>query len=156
MVLEKTIKNFYQYKILGVWNEKRCNDFYCLNRILENYRCDIIICEYNATHLANEDKIVIYEPNGMWDGSNYFGASLLSLYKLGEKYNYSLVYCNQNGVNSFFIHNDIIKNNNLQIKNIGDIENIYRPARYNNGPNGGHPQDPYNRQFISFDEAINR
>ena len=92
----------------------------------------------------------------MWDGSNYFGASLLSLYKLGEKYNYSLVYCNQNGVNSFFIHNDIIKNNNLQIKNIGDIENIYRPARYNNGPNGGHPQDPYNRQFISFDEAINR
>ena len=37
-----------------------------------------------------------------------------------------------------------------------DIENIYRPARYNNGPNGVHQQDPYNRQFISFDEAINR
>ena len=83
------------------------------------------------------------------------GASLLSLDKLGRKYNYSLVYCNNNGVNCFFIHNDIIKNKNLQIKNIGDIEKIYKPARYGSGPNGGHIQDPYNRQFISFDEAIN-
>ena len=37
------------------------NDFYCLKEILANYQCDIIICEYNATHLANEDKIVIYK-----------------------------------------------------------------------------------------------
>jgi hypothetical protein len=114
------------------------NDFYCLKEILANYQCDIIICEYNATHLANEDKIIIYDKNGRWDGSNYFGASLLSLDKLGRKYNYSLIYCNNNGVNCFFIHNDIIKNKNLQIKDIGDIEKIYKPAIYGVGPNGGH------------------
>ena len=131
------------------------NDFYCLKEILDNYQCDIIICEYNATHLANEDKIVIYDKNGRWDGSNYFGVSLLSLDKLGKKYNYSLIYCNKNGVNSFFIHNDIIKNMNLQINHIGDITQLYKPAGYGHGPNGGHRQDPYNRQFISFDEAIN-
>lgn len=131
------------------------NDFYCLKEILKNYVCDIIICEYNATHLAHEDKIIIYNKNGMWDNSNYFGASLLSLDKLGKKYNYSLVYCNKNGVNCFFIHNDIIKNKGLQFKNLGDIEKIYKPAGYGNGPNGGHSRDPYNRQFISFDQAIN-
>jgi hypothetical protein len=131
------------------------NDFYCLKEILANYECDIIICEYNATHLANEDKIVIYDKNGRWDGSNYFGVSLLSLDKLGKKYNYSLIYCNKNGVNSFFIHNDILKNKNLEFKNIGNITEIYKPALYGSGPNGGHPQDTYNRQFISFDEAIN-
>ena len=53
------------------------NDFYCLKEILENYQCDIIICEYNATHLANEDKIVVYNKNGMWDGSNYFGGIII-------------------------------------------------------------------------------
>jgi hypothetical protein len=130
------------------------NDFYCLKEILENYQCDIIICEYNATHLPDEDKVIIYDKNRGWDGSNYFGVSLLCLDKLAKKYNYSLIYCNANGVNCFFVHNDIIKNKNLQIKNLGDIEKIYRPARYGYGPNGGHMQDPYNRQFICFDEAM--
>jgi len=131
------------------------NDFYCLKEILKNYRCDILICEYNATHLADQDKIVIYDRTGGWDGySNYFGASLLSLVKLGKKYNYSLVYCEKKGVNCFLVHNDVIKDKNLQIKNIGDIEKIYMPGGYGPGPNGGHQQDPNNRQYISFDEAI--
>ena len=131
------------------------NDFYCLKEILKNYTCDIIICEYNSTHLSHEDKIIIYDKNAMWDGTNYFGVSLLSLVKLGEKYNYSLVYCNKNGVNCFFIHNDIIKNKNLKILNIGDITKIYKPATYGSGPNGGHTKDPHNRQYITFEEAIN-
>jgi hypothetical protein len=131
------------------------NDFYCLKEILTNYQCDIIICEYNGTHLANEDKIVIYNKNGRWDGSNYFGASLLSLDKLAKKYNYSLIYCNKNGVNCFFIHNNIIIDKNLQFKNIGNVEKIYKPARYGSGPNGGHRQDLSNREYISFEEAIN-
>jgi hypothetical protein len=131
------------------------NDFYCLKEILSNYQCDIIICEYNATHSAHEDKIIIYDKNGRWDGSNYFGASLLSLDKLGKMHNYSLIYCDKNGVNCFFINNDILINKNLHIINLNDIEKIYKPPRYGRGPNGGHPRDPYNRQFITFDEAIN-
>ena len=130
------------------------NDFYCLKEILMVYQCDIIICEYNATHLAHEDKIVMYDKNGGWDGSNYFGVSLLSLDKLSKKYNYSLIYCNANGVNCFLIHNDVIKNKNLQFKNIGDISQIYKPPLYGCGPNGGHVHDQRNRQFISFEEAI--
>ena len=131
------------------------NDLYCLKEILDNYLCDIIICEYNGTHLPTQDKVVIYDKNGGWDGSNYFGSSLLSLDKLARKYNYSLVYCNNNGVNCFFIHNDIIKNNNLHFLNFGDILRLYKPSKYGNGPNGGHSQDPYNRQYITFEEAIN-
>jgi hypothetical protein len=130
------------------------NDFYCLKEILKNYNCDIIICEYNYTHLANIDKIVIYNKNARWDGSNYFGASLLSLNKLCNKYNYSLVYCNKNGVNCFFVNNDVIKKNNLNFLNVGNVEQLYRRARYGNGPNGGHRQDLFNRRFISFDQAM--
>ena len=156
---ENVIEIFKKYKVPSKINllsvDIDFNDFYCLKEILKNYQCDIIICEYNATHLVNEDKIIIYDKNGKWDGSNYFGASLLSLDKLGKKYNYSLIYCNQNGVNCFFIHNDIIKNKDLQFINLGNIEKIYKPASYNIGPNGGHPQDQFNRNYISFDEAIN-
>uniref|UniRef100_A0A6C0K5Y5 Methyltransferase FkbM domain-containing protein n=1 Tax=viral metagenome TaxID=1070528 RepID=A0A6C0K5Y5_9ZZZZ len=130
------------------------NDFYCLNEILANYKCDIIICEYNATHAANEDKIVIYNKDAYFDGTNYFGASLLSFDKLGKKYNYSLIYCDKMGVNCYFVHNDIIKEKKLQFKNMGDIAQIYKPARYGHGPNGGHSQDPYNRKYVSFDELM--
>jgi hypothetical protein len=132
------------------------NDFYILKEILSKFICDIIICEYNATHLPDEDKIVIYEANTNWDGTNYFGASLLSFKKLANLYNYSLVYCNKNGVNCFFVNNDIIKNKNLKFNNIDSIEKIYRKSNYGTGPNDGHTQDLKNRIFISFDEAIQK
>lgn len=131
------------------------NDFYCLNEILKNYNCDIIICEYNATHLPNEDNVIIYKSKGMWDNSNYFGSSLLSLYKLGKKHNYSLIYCDKSGVNCFFIHNDIIKSKNLNFKNYNNITKIYRPPKYGKGPNGGHKQDQHNIKYITYEEAIN-
>ena len=130
------------------------NDFYCLKEILKYYTCDIIICEYNATHLPHEDKIIIYDGDGSWDISNYYGASLLSLDKLGRKYNYSLIYCNQNGVNAFFLHNDIIKNKQLNFLNMGIVDKIYKLPRYGCGPNGGHNPDPYNRKYLTFEEAI--
>lgn len=43
------------------------NDFYCLKELLNFYRFDIIICEYNASHSYTEDKIVIYGEHNMWD-----------------------------------------------------------------------------------------
>jgi hypothetical protein len=131
------------------------NDFYCLHEIIKNFQCDIIICEYNASHLAHEDKVIIYDPNGRWDGTNYYGVSLLTLYKLAKKYGYSLVYCNANGVNAFFVRDEILKSKNIQIKNAGDIEKIYKPAYYGSGPNGGHTQDPFYRKYITFYEAFN-
>ncbi len=129
------------------------NDFYLTNEILKKYESDIIIVEYNATHLANEDKIVIYNSTQMWDYTNYFGASLLSYTKLFNKYNYTLVYCNKNGVNAFYINNKFIDKIN-KIINAGDINKIYRPSTYGLGPNGGHPSDPFNRQYITYEKAI--
>ncbi len=129
------------------------NDFYLLKEILKEYESDIIILEYNATHLSNEDKVVIYNPTTMWDYSNYFNASLLSQNKLLTKHNYTLVYCDNKGVNAFYINNkfmDKIKT----IKNAGDVDKIYKPAKYGSGPNGGHPQDTLNRPYITYDEAI--
>jgi hypothetical protein len=53
------------------------NDFYVLHKILQKYEIDIIILEYNAYFFPDEDAIIIYEQKGFWDGTNYFGASLL-------------------------------------------------------------------------------
>jgi hypothetical protein len=156
---ENIVELFRKYKVPFKINllsvDIDFNDFYLLKEILDNYKCDIIICEYNSSHSVNEDKIVIYNKNGMWDGTNYFGASLLALQKLGKRYNYSLIYCNKNGVNCFFVSDDLIREKNLNFINIGDIEKIYRPPTYGFGPNGGHQQDLHYRKYISFEEAVN-
>ena len=130
------------------------NDFYCLHEILKNYVCDIIICEYNGCHFPTEDKIVVYNSTQTWDTTNYFGASLLSMVKLCSAFNYTLVYCNANGVNAFFINNEIINKLSLNFLNMEDIMKLYRPSRYGNGPNGGHKQDQLNRKYLTYDEAI--
>jgi len=127
------------------------NDFYCLKEILTKYKSDIIICEYNSSHGPDEDKVVIYNPNYMWDGTNYFGASLLSLQNLANKYNYSLVYCDKLGVNCYFVHNEIIRQKNLNFKDLNSTEHIYNPPKY--GING-HPIDNSNRKYVSSDELL--
>lgn len=129
------------------------NDFYILHKILKNYIFDIIICEYNSIHNYDEDKIVIYNDNG-WDGTNYYGASLLALKKLLNKFDYSLIYCTKEGVNCFFINNSIINKHNLNFLNIDNIKNIYKPCRHGSAPNWGHPEDSFKRKYICFKEAI--
>ena len=49
-----------------------------------------MVCEYNATNLPHEDKVVLRNETNFV--GNYFGASILAFYNLGRKYKYSLVY----------------------------------------------------------------
>ena len=127
-------------------------DFYILHEIVKHFTCDVIICEYNSTHLPNEDKVIIYDYK-MWDFTNYFGASLLALNNLCKKYDYTLVYCDNNGVNCFFIHNSIITEKNLQFTDSGNVQRLYKPPKY--GPNrNGHPNDPHNRKYITSEQAF--
>jgi hypothetical protein len=53
------------------------------------------------------------------------------------------------------VHNDKIKEKNLQFKNFGCIEKIYRHPNYGYVPYEGHPDDKLNRKYITFEEAIN-
>lgn len=131
------------------------NDFYVWHALDKAYQPRVVIIEYNATHLPHEDKVIIYDPKGYWDKTNYFGASMLAMYHLGKSKGYSLVYAN--GVNLFFIRDDIIdelEEQEVLFKHINDVEALYRPPTYGNGPNGGHYQDPQNRTYLSSKEIL--
>jgi hypothetical protein len=135
------------------------NDWYVWHAIDSSYQPRVVVIEYNASHLPHEDRIVIYNPYGRWDGTNYFGASILALYKLGLQKGYSLVYANANGVNLFFIRNDIIeecKTRGIEFLSLNDVNAIYRLPGYGNGPMGGHYQDPLQRIFIDSSSAFGK
>lgn len=87
-----------------------------------------------------------YDPEAKWDGTNYFGASLLALRNLGLSKGYTLIGCDNNGVNAFFCKSELVKGFELK-----DIKELYRPPKYGEFINGihiGHPQG--NKEMIGI------
>ncbi len=117
------------------------NDFYVWMAL--NYRPRVVVIEFNGMFGPSEDKVILYDPQASWDCTNYFGASLLALYKLGRKKGYSLVYADQKGVNLFFVRDDVLKQTNAQFKNINQAKKTYRPLLMR------HTEDPLKRSYTS-------
>lgn len=87
----------------------------------------VVVVEYNATWAPPAALTVPYSPNDSWAGTNYFGASLSALARLGNKKGYDLVGCCLAGTNAFFVRKDLTKDRFL---NPGSAEEHYEPARY--------------------------
>lgn len=130
------------------------NDFYVWKALDEKYQPAVVMIEYNATHLPHEDKVVKYQPYFSGGNTNYYGASILAMYNLGRSKGYSLVYAENNGVNLFFVRDDILKQKNIRFKNVNIVERIYRKPKYGTGPNGGHAADPKQRKYLTSVELL--
>ena len=141
-VLEKKIKNL---KLLNIFVTKKN-----INQILKKYsgkeidllsididgndfwiwkaincvKPRLVVIEYNSFFGPNISATIKYNSKFSWDHYNnkpYYGASLKALEKLGKQKKYSLVGVDKNGVNAFFIRNDLAKNINLKSKKAKDI-----------------------------------
>jgi hypothetical protein len=97
----------------------------------------VVIVEYNAAYPPPIEFVVPYHPERRWDGSNYFGASLASMAKLGSEKGYGLVGCNLAGANAFFVRTDLLAGFHQPYS----AEEHYEPARYELGLalRNGHP-----------------
>ena len=131
------------------------NDFYILKKVLTEYTIDVIVCNYNASHPPQDDKIVEYSSHAQWDGTTYFGASLLSLCMLmGNKHNYSLVYCDKLGASCFFIHNSLLHSKGITFKDQNVIDKLYKQERVGNGKDRRYIADNLSREFIPYTQAM--
>jgi hypothetical protein len=107
------------------------NDYYFMEYLLSNsVKPAIIIQEYNGLFPMEIHWIQEYNPNHIWDGSSYYGASLLAYKELFAKHEYSLLCCNLTGVNSFFVKNEFL-NCFLDIPKV-DMDKFVFPLGYPN------------------------
>lgn len=88
---------------------------------IEYIRPRVIVIEYNSQIHVSESKVVKYDPDAIYDWTNYFGGSLLAFVKLAKEKNYDLVGCDTNGVNAFFIAHEEIIEHNIPIKDYSDM-----------------------------------
>lgn len=127
------------------------NDWWVWKRIGSIYKPRVVVIEYNASHKPSQNKIVKYNKNAAWDHTNYFGASIEAMYKLGRYLGYNLVYAESKGVNLFFVRQDIAP---FQ-KNTNNVSNIYKMPKYGTIDNGyGHRNDPYNREYLNSEDVL--
>ena len=141
-VLEKKIKNL---KLLNIFVTKKN-----INQILKKYsgkeidllsididgndfwiwkaincvKPRLVVIEYNSFFGPTLSCTIPYNHKFIWNYEkkrSYYGASLKALEKLGRKKEYTLVGVDGNGVNAFFVRNDLAKNINLKSKKTGDV-----------------------------------
>lgn len=114
------------------------NDYW-IWKAIEVLRPRVVVIEYNATLRPPLSLVVPYEPERHWDGSNYFGASLGALVRLGQSKGYRLVGCNFSGANAFFVRNDLCETHFLEP---ATAEEHYEPPRYFILMSAGHRARP--------------
>jgi len=102
------------------------NTFYIWEALRE-FAPRVVVVEYNAAIPPDIDWKVRYVANRTWDGTQNFGASLKAFETLGSQLGYSLVGCDFNGVNAFFVRNDLVAD---KFAEPFTAENHYEPPRY--------------------------
>jgi hypothetical protein len=116
------------------------NNDYWVWKAIDVIEPRVVVIEYNATLRPPLSLVVPYNPQQIWSGSNYFGASLEALVKLGRTKGYRLVGCNFAGSNAFFVREDLAKDLFLDPPT---AEEHYEPPRYYFGHlKAGHRADP--------------
>ena len=100
------------------------NDFWVWREIVVRPR--VVVIEYNASYPPHQCRTIVYQPLFQWTGTDYFGASLLALQKLGQRKGYTLVHCERIGANAFFVANEALPPG-FEPR---PIEEIYREPNY--------------------------
>ena len=79
---------------------RQSRDYYVW-KVIHDFRPSVVQIEYSSLYAPPQRAVIEYHPFNYWDGSTYAGASMQSLYELGKKKHYELVYANR--VNLIFV-----------------------------------------------------
>ena len=118
---------------------------YWIWEALSCVRPRIVVIEYNSGLPADDELVEPKGRTGGWDNTDYFGASIAALVRLGRAKGYTLAHQEMAGVNAFFVRDD------LRDK-LGEITPTPRTPNY--WLRGGrHPVDPLNRRYTRLTES---
>lgn len=116
------------------------NDYWIWDA-LEGYRPRIVVIEYNASIDPEAMLAMPRDDDHIWDGTDFFGASIGALRHLGRERGYRLVHTDSVGVNAFFVRED------LASPFPTEVEVPLHPPAYGID-DAGHRRDPKARPFV--------
>lgn len=114
------------------------NDLWVWRALTKSPR--VVVIEYNAGLGPDERLVIPYDPDFAWTGTSFYGASLQALVAVGAQKGYTLVHCESNGINAFFVRD-------------ADLTWEPPPDIYRPWPAGfTWPPDP--RHFVQLEDAV--
>jgi hypothetical protein len=106
-------------------------------------RARVVVIEYNA-HLDQSRPLVIpYDPDWVWGGTDWFGASLAALELVGAERGYRLVHTELAGANAFFVRDDYADR-------LDDIRSVPRRSQNYDGHGYGLPEHPGGGRYVEL------
>ncbi len=121
------------------------NDYW-IWKAIEQFHPRVVVIEYNANKGPDASITVPYDPAFLWDKSDYQGASLRALEKLGKEKGYTLIATDPCGVNAFFVIDTLILGNFI----IPPFAQIFHSPAYKGIPGKGHPADILGRPWVTI------
>jgi len=100
---------------------------------------DVFVVEYNAKFPPGLEFEMPYDEGYGWEHDDYHGVSLQSWIGIFGSMQYSLVACNENGTNAFFVKTVYMHHFADVPKN---IDQIYRIGHYGHYEQSGHRTSP--------------
>lgn len=122
------------------------NDYWVWKAIDAGYSPRVIVIEYNACIPALPAVTIPYKADFVWDKTDYYGASLGALDSLARGKGYTLIATDGNGVNAFFVRNDLIDKKFI----VQSLEETYHPAAFKGIPGKKHPPDTTKRLWVTI------
>lgn len=101
-------------------------DYYVWQALID-FTPKVVVIEYNSTILPDVEYVVDPGKVAEYGGTSREGASLLSLYNLGKRKGYELVYSELSGANLFFVHQDYLQYFSYQPLS---PEALYQPPQF--------------------------
>lgn len=96
IIAENVIPLLRTYKVPDIFDalsiDLNGNDFWVLQKVLENYRPNLIIAEFNASRTNSET--IKYDSGFKWNNDDYYGFSFAAAKKLAEKFGYYIIFQN--------------------------------------------------------------
>jgi hypothetical protein len=117
---------------------------YWIWEALTDYRPRVLVIEYNAV-LDPQCRVVQPRELGVWDGTDYCGASIGALRALGESKDYRFVHAELAGVNAFFVREDLADGRFSPPEDVPVRRPNFFMASYR------HPRDQQARRYLDLD-----
>jgi hypothetical protein len=118
------------------------NDYWVWKAITR-FRPRVVVIEYNGCLPCEPPVTVPYRPDFAWDKTDYYGASLSALAVLGKEKGYTLIGTDRNGVNAFFVLDELIPGHFTPSSPAA----LYHPAAFKGKKGNKHPPDPQHRPW---------
>src|SRR5262249_12999013 len=106
----------------------------------------VVVIEYNARLDHARPLVIPYDPDWVWDGTDWFGASLAALELVGRDRGYGLVHTELAGANAFFVRDDCASH-------FADSQRVPRRSQNYDGHGYGLPHHPGGGRFIELDSG---